>query len=167
MDDIIVDYVDDEVDMMMMMILMMIIVLMIIVMIIMMVVVVMMIPSRARSSEGRRGEDCGGETSSGECQGWESQQTIMLLILYCSLMSMLSPLFPRRAGRSRLDQPLLLQGAFTCIVSAILITLLPYHHHLCRPCQRKLSTREGIVKVLFSTKTSPGTRRALLEEVLG
>ena len=52
-DDIIVDYVDDEVDMMMMMILMM-----IIVMIIMMVMVVMMIPSRARSSEGGRGEDC-------------------------------------------------------------------------------------------------------------
>ena len=91
--------------------------------------VVMMIPSRARSSEGGRGEDCWGKTSSRECQGWESQQTIMLLILYCSLMSMLSPLFPRRAGRSRLDQPLLLQGGFTCIVSAILITLLPYHHH--------------------------------------
>ena len=57
-DDIIVDYVDDEVGMMMMMIMMMITVMMIIVMIIMMVMVVMMIPSRARSSEGGRGEDC-------------------------------------------------------------------------------------------------------------
>ena len=54
MDDIIVDYVDDEVGMIMMMIMVM----MIIVMIMMMVMVVMMIPSRARSSEGGRGEDC-------------------------------------------------------------------------------------------------------------
>ena len=44
-----------------------------------------------------------------------------LCCCFCTVhVHSLIPLFSRRAGRSRLDQPLLLQGGFSSIVSAIL-----------------------------------------------